>query len=845
MQAALRSYAICTVMTSKTNLVDLAEKYRIEANRQLDPKMQTELGQFMTPSVVARFMASLFENYNGVITLLDPGAGVGGLTSAFVQQLLSKQLYISKVTVDAYELDRRLLNFLEQTLQHCQDECQKAGIKFVGNTINSDFIDVGVEQLWASNSLFQQPMRKYSHCIMNPPYKKIRSDSRHRHRLSLIGVETSNLYSAFLAIAIKMLAPNGQLVAIIPRSFCNGVYFRPFRELLLTEMAIKRLHVFDSRKEAFKDSEVLQENLILYAVKGGTQGDIHITASSDPSLDDMIHRTVSFEHVVKPNDADRFIHIATSDLDQMVVERISVFTSSLHELGLEVSTGPIVDFRLKSDIRQEHEDGLVPLIYPTHFSENQVYWPQKSSRKPNAIHESERSRRWLMPTGWYVLTRRFSSKEEKKRIVAAICDPNLFPSDKIGFENHINVFHRGKSGLNSSIAKGLAVYLNSTLVDLYFRQFSGHTQVNATDLRMLPYPSLDTLARLGDQVDGSFPEQSETDAILESEIQNLLHNHNTYGNPMSIPQKVQEALFVLDSLGMPRGQRNERSALTLLALLNLKPDDEWADSSSPLMGITPIMEFVKNHYAREYAPNTRETFRRQTMHQFMDAGIAIANPDQPDRPINSPKWVYQIEPNVLELLQSYGSSSWDEKLEDYFAKRHTLVEQYARRRQMQMVPLVIGENRNLYLTPGEHSKLIKEIIEEFGPRFTPGAEVLYIGDTGAKMGYFEDSVFQELGLTFDSHGKFPDVVLYHRAKNWLLLIEAVTSHGPVDAKRHLELAALFKNSLAGLVYVTVFPDRPTMAKYLGEISWETEVWVAATPTHLIHFDGERFLGPYK
>ncbi|MEZ4659265.1 MAG: BsuBI/PstI family type II restriction endonuclease [Caldilineaceae bacterium] len=835
---------IKSMITARENLLNIAESYRIEVNQQLDHQKQVELGQFMTPDAVAHFMASLFEETTESITLLDPGAGVGSLTSALVHRLLSSPNLPADITVDAYEIDALMIQYLVRMLRQCGYECQGAGIDFSSNIVEKDFVTGGADLLWASNSLFAQPMSQYSHCIMNPPYKKIRSDSIHRQKLSLVGIETSNLYSAFLAIAIKMLAPQGQLVAIVPRSFCNGVYFKPFRQLLLSEMAIKHLHIFESRKQAFKDNEVLQENIILYAVKHAPQGDIHITASSDPSLDDMIHRIVSFEQVVKPNDVDCFIHIATSDLDQMIVDRISVFTHSLHDLGLEVSTGPVVDFRLKSDIRQDPKEGAVPLIYPGHFSANQIQWPKLDGKKPNAILESDRTRQWLMPNGWYVLTRRFSSKEEKRRIVAAVCDPRIFPSNQIGFENHLNIFHNNKNGLDALIAKGLAIYLNSTLVDLYFRQFSGHTQVNATDLRMLRYPNLDALTRLGSYINGSFPKQGEIDGLLEVEIHNLTHAESLNGNPMSIQQKIQDALFILDSLGMPRGQRNERSALTLLALLGLKPDDAWADASSPLIGITPIMEFVREHYAREYAPNTRETFRRQTMHQFMDAGIAIPNPDQPDRPTNSPKWVYQIEPNILELLQSFGKPNWEENLEVYFAKRRSLIEQYARRREMEMIPLVIGEQRDLYLTPGEHSKLIRDIIEEFGPRFAPGAEVLYIGDTGSKLGYFVESTFHELGLFFDNHGKFPDVVVYDRANNWLLLIEAVTSHGPVDAKRHLELATLFKDAAAGLVYVTAFPDRATMARYLSEISWETEVWVAATPTHLIHFDGERYLGPY-
>ena len=316
------------------------------------------------------------------------------------------------------------------------------------------------------------------------------------------------------------------------------------------------------------------------------------------------------------------------------------------------------------------------------------------------------------------------------------------------------------------------------------------------------------------------------------------------GNPLIIQHLTQEALSILEAFGLPRGQRNERSALTLLALVDMKPGNDWSEAGEPLIGITPIMDFIRDHYGKEYAPNTRETIRRQTMHQFIDAGIAVPNPDQPARPVNSPKWCYQITPDTLDLIRSFGTDSWDANLTVYLEQRATLAEQYAKERDMQMIPLEIIGGKELTLTPGKHSQLIKDIITEFSPRYAPGTEVLYVGDTGSKMGHFDKETFESLGLTFDSHGKFPDVVLYLRSKNWLLLIESVTSHGPVDAKRHSELAALFADSTAGIVYVTAFPDRQTMAKYLGDISWETEVWVADAPSHLIHFNGERFLGPY-
>ena len=310
-------------------------------------------------------------------------------------------------------------------------------------------------------------------------------------------------------------------------------------------------------------------------------------------------------------------------------------------------------------------------------------------------------------------------------------------------------------------------------------------------------------------------------------------------------QHIKAALQIIMALGLPKAQHNERSALSLLALLNLTPGKPWDDAENPLIGITPIMDWAHEHYGKEYAPNTREMFRRQTMHQFCNAGLALYNPDQPDRPVNSPKAVYQIEPAALKLLRSFDTPKWRRNLAVYLAKRETLVTRYALAREQNRIPVKIAPGKEITLSPGKHSELIRDIIENFAPRFAPGSVLVYAGDTGDKWGYFDAAWLAELGVSVDTHGKMPDVILHFVKQNWLLLVESVTSHGPVDGKRHAELAALFASSKAGLVYVTAFPNRAIMSRYLGEITWETEVWVADAPSHLIHFNGVRFLGPYS
>ena len=233
------------------------------------------------------------------------------------------------------------------------------------------------------------------------------------------------------------------------------------------------------------------------------------------------------------------------------------------------------------------------------------------------------------------------------------------------------------------------------------------------------------------------------------------------------------------------------------------------------------------------------------MHQFIAAGLALYNPDDPARAVNSPKAVYQISPEALALVRLYGTQNWNNALANFLARKESLSKRYAQEREQAMVPVSIAYGKQIELSPGAHSELIKAIVEEFAPRFAPGSVLIYVGDTGSKWRYFDESLLARLGVAVDSHGKMPDVVLHDARKDWILLVESVTSHGPVDGKRHDELAELFSRAKSGLVYVTAFPDRTTMARYAGEIAWETEVWVADTPSHLIHFNGERFLGPYQ
>lgn len=311
-----------------------------------------------------------------------------------------------------------------------------------------------------------------------------------------------------------------------------------------------------------------------------------------------------------------------------------------------------------------------------------------------------------------------------------------------------------------------------------------------------------------------------------------------------VARKIEEALTVLDALGLPRQQLNERSALTLLSLLGLKPNDTWDKAADPLMGITPMMDFFAKHYDKKYAPNSRETVRRFTVHQFVQASLILPNPDKPSRPTNSPDAVYQIEPTALKLLREFGKPRWKTQLKKYQLTVETLKKRYARERDTRRIPIKLTSGQEIKLSPGGQNVLVKKIIDDFCQFFTPGGQIIYVGDTQTKWAYFDTDALRKIGVKIEEHGKMPDVVVHHVEKDWLVLIEAVTSHGPVNPKRRQELKELFAGSKIGLVFVTAFLERRAMIRYLNDISWETEAWVAESPTHLIHFNGMRFLGPY-
>lgn len=480
--------------SSQLNLLEAAESHRNNIHASTPREHKAAFGQFMTPASVAAFMASLFPDAPGPRRLLDAGAGLGALTCAVLDRWADPE-----AVVEAYEIDERLRGPLSRTL-----------VNYSANSVihAKDFLNDAARRIASNDAPF-------THAILNPPYKKISSASDARAAASGVGLETVNLYSAFVGLALLLMRPGGQLVAIIPRSFANGPYYKPFREWIRTHGAIRHIHLFGSRDSAFRDDDVLQENIIIRIERGGIEGPVQVSHSTDDRFADLVSQTVPYSEVIRPDDPEIFLHVPDGSIDPLDTPRVA---TSLRDLGLMVSTGPVVDFRMREDLRNEPGPTDLPLLYPHHLPGATLAWPALGSKKANAIADNSRTARWLYPAGTYVLTRRFSSKEEKRRVVAYLLPGEALRSTRVGFENHLNVFHAGKQGLSETLAWGLYAWLNSTVLDRHLRRFSGHTQINATDLRNIRYPDRSTLEALGESARRMHPLAQEAIDRLVGEM---------------------------------------------------------------------------------------------------------------------------------------------------------------------------------------------------------------------------------------------------------------------------------------------------------------------------------------
>ncbi len=829
-------------------------------------------GQFLTPDLVGRFMAKQLGPLREGERLLDPAIGSGVLACALIECAIidgsPKELWI-----DGYEIDKDLCEVARKSLDRAARRAQEKGITVHTEVYNRDFILDCIPSYQLSLFQADKPGKLntpslYDKIIANPPYFKLNSDDLRVKTVAGQIKGHTNIYTLFMALAVRMLTPLGCACFIVPRSFCSGAYFSTFRQDFISQVLPLSLHLFESRHETFSKDSVLQENVIITygrlqegkarqpacrAVSGaGRPTFLEIsTSKSALDLDQSITRRVSMRHFLGEYKNTLTFRLPTSEFDEQVIEIVDSWTGTLQQHGLEVSTGPVVAFRARPFLTDEDavkQNRAVPLLWMHNIKHRRVEWPAIKGNKPQGVSLDRNAQDLSVRVSNYVLLRRFSAKEEPRRLIAAPFLADQFSHRWIGLENHLNYIYKKDGELEVEETLGLSALFNSALLDRYFRIISGHTQVNATELRALPLPPPGVIRQIGEQYHKADLSEAEVDidVIVFSTLREsgyIPRDFPTIKETRMANRKIQEAQEILKSLGLPHAQQNEISALTLLVLGQLSEDTPWIEAKCQSLRIHDILEEIRDRYGREYAENTRETIRRQVIHQFEQAVLVVRNPDDLTLPTNSPRTHYALSDAAIRTIRAYRSKMWNQAIASFNEAEGALFEIYQKRREQHRVPLRLASGKEFHLSPGPHNELQAAVVEEFGPRFAPGAQLLYLGDSENKSLILNEDSFEELGIPISSHDKLPDIVFYEEKQNRLFLVEAVTSHGPVSPKRHLELEEMFKVCSARRVYVSAFPDFTIFKNFIAEIAWETEVWLSEIPDHLIHFNGDRFLAP--
>ena len=834
---------------------DLVAHSLLLGQRALDQRSDAarkQRGQFLTPPAIARYMARRLAPFAPASRVLEPAIGSGILACAVVQHAIEAG-YPTELFIEGYEIDADLCNAARAALAAAARRAAEAGVRVRFSVHEADFI-LSSQAAPDPTPLFfsADPAgpERYTHVIANPPYFKLRKDDPRVHATAGHVAGHTNIYTLFMALASERLCVGGRACFIVPRSFCSGAYHAAFRQAFLLRNRPERVHLFESRKEAFKGDAVLQENIIFSFRKTDSRGNEAVRVSASRGIASAgaseIDRAVPEHVLIGARRGALFFRLPTSELDERILEAVEGWPGSLAQFGMAASTGPVVPFRARPLLTDEaavSEGRAVPLLWMQHVRAGGVSWPASAGRKPQGLLLNEQAKKLLVPNANYVLLRRFSAKEEARRIIAAPLLREHFGAEHLGLENHLNYLYRKRGALTEVEAVGLAALLGSALIDRYIRITNGNTQVNAAELRALPLPPLDVIRCIGRRVAAA---SEASDRVVYTTLQargHLPQDFPFFEETRYSMGKVQEAQDVLRTLGLPAKQQNEMAALTLLVLAQLSEDVPWSQAQRRSLRIHDMLGEMRARYDRAYAENTRETIRRQVIHQFEQAGVVVRNPDEPTLPTNSPRTHYALSDAAIRTLRAYRSSDWANAAQEFLENQQALIERYRWQRDQHKVPLMLDSGAEYHLSPGAHNVLQAAIIEEFGPRFAPGAKVLYVGDTADKTLHLDSPSFERLGIPVPSHDKLPDVVLYDERKKWLYFIEAVTSHGPLSPKRKVELHQLLAASDVSAVFVSAFPDFTTFKNFLSEIAWETEVWIADTPSHLIHFNGDRFLGP--
>lgn len=476
------------------------------------------LGQYFTPEAVAELIAKNFsETKLSKLKVLDPGAGSGILSCALCERIADWQHKPKNIELVAFEIDETLIPLLKKSLTNLKQWLADRDISFSFSINNNDFV---LENADVLNKTFQRSLfgekdfEEFDLIVANPPYFKIpKSDPRAKATNSVIHGQP-NIYALFMAISAALLKAEGQLGFITPRSYAAGLYFRKFRQNFFDQIIPTSIHIFDSRDKAFNKDGVLQENVILHGKKDSkiSKNRHLVKVSSCYGLADIENITaiaIPLLEVINPEE-DYILHIPTEITEREIVKIVKSWKYNLHSLGLNVSTGPIVPFRSREILAENPTSQSVPLLWLQNIKTMNISWPTES-RKPQYVKVTDKAKKLLVPNGNYVLVRRFSAKEEKKRIVAAPLTSKDLKAQFLGIENHLNYIYRKVGELSETQALGLAAILNSSLLDSYFRIFNGNTQVSATELRNLPLPAYRVIEKVGSLIQSNHLTEHEAD----------------------------------------------------------------------------------------------------------------------------------------------------------------------------------------------------------------------------------------------------------------------------------------------------------------------------------------------
>jgi adenine-specific DNA-methyltransferase len=463
-----------------------------------------ENGQFFTPTPIARLMSSFCNNQEEEIKILDPGSGIGILTCSLIEHLVSKNKNLQYIHLVAYETDVHLVSFLEKSLSYLRQWLLQQNISLTYVLCIDDFALANSKYIAANN----ESKDTFDIIISNPPYFKLSKDDERAKAAKIIASGQANIYSVFMAIATQLLTDNGELIFITPRSFASGNYFKTFREFFFQAVAIEKIHLFVSRRDTFNRDSVLQETIIMKGRKKGIPNIQfnQIAVSSSLGLKDIQNPTIKLyrsDELIDFSTKEKMLHLPTNEEEEFVINLFKSWSGSLHKYNIQISTGPVVSFRALNFIHDQFQNGttfLAPLFWLHNVDKMSLNWPIQKPNKGQYIKITDESKSILLPNKDYILLRRFSTKDDKSRLIATPFFSSTTKSDYIGVENKVNYIYRPKGVLEKNEVIGLCALLNSNLFDMYFRTFNGNVNVSATELREITLPPLETIKALGEQI---------------------------------------------------------------------------------------------------------------------------------------------------------------------------------------------------------------------------------------------------------------------------------------------------------------------------------------------------------